>query len=381
MSNKEDFIEKLYPAAVAVSKKTGMSKELILAQAAQETGWGEHVLDGTNNIFNVKAGGGWAGPTKTFHVWEIENGKKVWKDQDFRVYGSVEEALQDRVKFLLENPRYAKAGLFDDGTRGDFTKEAAALQKAGCATDPNYSRQLQAVYTGPTMQRAILHAQQHSEVAPAVHPNGLSPSLHAGLIIKGDRGAETLALQLHLAQLGYTDAHGHALKPDADFGPNTRFAVEAFQRDHHLTMDGKVGAHTQEALSGAISARRQPRLDSAEHPGNAIYLEAQRAVYELDRRMGRMPDRQSDQLAGALAVPAQKVHLQHISEVVLSENGSRAFAVQSDALRKFAHVETAQAVSTTLLQSSQAWSQQAPEQVGPPAPNQAHAHIESPIAL
>lgn len=44
MNDKEQFIADLYPAAAKVSQETGMSKELILAQAALETGWGEKVL-------------------------------------------------------------------------------------------------------------------------------------------------------------------------------------------------------------------------------------------------------------------------------------------------------------------------------------------------
>lgn len=136
LNGKEKFIADLYPAATTISQETGMSRELILAQAAQETGWGKHVLPGTNNIFNVKASAGWVGPTKTFNVWEIENGKKVWKDQDFRVYGSVEEALRDRVKFLEENHRYANAGLFDEGTKGNLEKEATALQKSRLCDRP-----------------------------------------------------------------------------------------------------------------------------------------------------------------------------------------------------------------------------------------------------
>jgi hypothetical protein len=134
MSDQEKFIADLYPAAAKVSQETGMSKELILAQASEETGWGQHVLPGTNNIFNIKASPDWHGPTKTFNVWEIEGGKKVWKDQEFRVYGSAEEALRDRVKFLEGNPRYAKAGLFDEGTKGHQRRSshaAAEPEQAG----------------------------------------------------------------------------------------------------------------------------------------------------------------------------------------------------------------------------------------------------------
>ncbi len=166
MNDKERFIADLYPAAKKVSQATGMSWELILAQAAQETGWGQRQLPSTNNIFNIKSAGGWDGPSKTFNVWEIENGKKVWKEQNFRVYSSYDEALLDRVKFLKENPRYVQAGLFNDGILGSIEKEAAALQKAGYATDPHYAQSLVSVFNGRTMQNALklAQAQQASEM-------------------------------------------------------------------------------------------------------------------------------------------------------------------------------------------------------------------------
>ena len=159
MNDKQQFIAELYPAAKKVAQETGMSWELILAQAAQETGWGQRQLQGTNNLFNIKAHGDWDGPVKTFNVWEIEGGKKVWRDEPFRVYDSYEEALRDRVKFLQENSRYAKAGLFEEGTKGNLEREAAALQKAGYATDPHYAESLRTVFNGPTMQGALRQAQ------------------------------------------------------------------------------------------------------------------------------------------------------------------------------------------------------------------------------
>ncbi len=112
MDVREEFIAKLYPAARKVAEETGMSWELILAQAAQETGWGQRVLPGTNNIFNIKTSAGWNGESKIFNVWEEADDKAIWIDQSFRVYESVEDSLKDRIKFLRENPRYAKAGLF-----------------------------------------------------------------------------------------------------------------------------------------------------------------------------------------------------------------------------------------------------------------------------
>ena len=102
--------------------------ELILAQAAQETGWGES-SPGTNNLFNIKSRQELVWPQKTFAVWEIVSGKKVWIDADFRVYANVQDALRDRVVFPKQNSRYVKAGLFDKGTLGSLEDEAQALKR------------------------------------------------------------------------------------------------------------------------------------------------------------------------------------------------------------------------------------------------------------
>lgn len=175
---QEQFIIDLYPSARQVSTQTGMSWELILAQAAQETGWGKKVLAGTNNIFNVKALGDWKGLSKTFKVWEVVDGKKVWQDQPFRVYGSYQEALNDRVAFLRDNPRYRAAGLFDDKTKGDLRKEAAALQKGHYATDPHYADAMVKVFDGRTMQRALKEAQAKEAAASAATAPAPQPSPH-----------------------------------------------------------------------------------------------------------------------------------------------------------------------------------------------------------
>jgi uncharacterized protein (TIGR02594 family) len=157
---KIEFIKSLYCDAKSTSRETGMSWELILAQAAQETGWGEKVLANTHNIFNIKASSGWNGQSKIFRVWEIVEGKKIWVDAPFRVYPDYGSALRDRVDFLKQNPRYTKAGLFEPGTLGTLKGEATALQKAGYATDPEYADNLEAVFKGRTMQAAIKAAEE-----------------------------------------------------------------------------------------------------------------------------------------------------------------------------------------------------------------------------
>jgi peptidoglycan hydrolase-like protein with peptidoglycan-binding domain len=50
---------------------------------------------------------------------------------------------------------------------------------------------------------------------------------------------------------GYTDIHGHALTVDGHYGKRTREAVEAFQRDQNLAVDGIAGPDTWAALREA----------------------------------------------------------------------------------------------------------------------------------
>ncbi|WP_080433338.1 TIGR02594 family protein [Burkholderia ubonensis] len=156
-----EFIKNLYCPARQLADETGCSWKLILAQAAQETGWGERVLQGTNNVFNIKADSSWHGESRTFTVEEQrEDGSKYWVTAPFRVYPSVLESLRDRQKFLASNPRYAAAGLYNDGVKGNLEAEARALQSAGYATDKKYAKNIIEVAGGPSMKRAIERAQK-----------------------------------------------------------------------------------------------------------------------------------------------------------------------------------------------------------------------------
>jgi len=73
--------------------------------------------------------------------------------------------------------------------------------------------------------------------------------------------------------------------------------------------------------------------------------------------MGRISDRQSDQLAASLVVAAKHKGMTSIDAVVISEDGSHAFAVQGrpdSPLRQIAIVPTAEAVNTPIDKSSAA---------------------------
>jgi lysozyme len=70
-------------------------------------------------------------------------------------------------------------------------------------------------------------------------------------------------IQTKLKALGY-----YTGKIDGDFGPKSEAAVKAFQKDHGLVIDGKVGPITTKALQGAQSDPAAPA-----EPGGRMTLD------------------------------------------------------------------------------------------------------------
>lgn len=114
--------------------------------------------------------------------------------------------------------------------------------------------------------------------------------------------------------------------------------------------DGRQAGSTTEPGKPAIG------IDHPAHAGNSLFLGAQAGVHALDRAHNRVPDLQSDQLAGALAAQANREGLQSISHVVLSDDRARVFAVDTADLnaphRRHAHVEVAQGMAQPLAVST-----------------------------
>ncbi len=139
------FVSRLSIPAQVASKESGISHQLIVAQAALESGWGQREIptaDGKQsfNLFGIKAGSNWSGPTTDITTTEYTHGVAKKVQASFRVYGSYVEAIADYVKLLTNNPRYARVT-----AAGTPEQAAHALQAAGYATDPNYADKLVSV--------------------------------------------------------------------------------------------------------------------------------------------------------------------------------------------------------------------------------------------
>lgn len=193
---------------------------------------------------------------------------------------------------------------------------------------------------------------------------------HAGTLREHDHSAKVGELQAGLAALGYRGANGKAITPDNDFGGNTKAALQSFQRAHGLDDDGIAGAKTLEAMR---AAQKNPSLVDPAHPGHGMYEQAMKGVTALDAQHNRASDQQSHNFGGALANAAHAQGLTRIDHVVLSDDGSRAYAIQGDLnspFKQIAQVDTAQAVKQPMEQSGANWQAQTQAQPQVPAQDQ-----------
>jgi flagellar protein FlgJ len=136
----KDFVTALIEPAQKVQKTLGVPFEVVIAQAALETGWGQKMIkdqDGgsSNNLFNIKADSRWAGDKITKDTLEFEQGAMIKKSEPFRTYQSLTDSVDDYINFLSTSERYQDA-LQDSGNVEHFLQ---GLQKAGYATDPQYA--------------------------------------------------------------------------------------------------------------------------------------------------------------------------------------------------------------------------------------------------
>src|SRR5690606_34592634 len=162
----EEFVARFLPEARTAAEKLGVEPELLLAQAALETGWGaalpRHANGAsTHNLFGIKAGGAWRGDSAAH--WTVENlgGVAERRREEFRAYGTSADSFADYVQLISQSPRYAAAL----ENAHDAERYARALHDAGYATDPDYAEKWLAIYRGERLRSAV-DGLKHSEPEP-----------------------------------------------------------------------------------------------------------------------------------------------------------------------------------------------------------------------
>lgn len=146
--NKQAFINEVgqvVEQAVQRQASTYDTKAL-LAIAALETGWGQHVIENangqsSNNLFNIKANAHWQGETVSAQTTEYINHHAITLQDEFRQYANLTESVNDFMA-LMQQSRYAKATAV--ANEGEAFLQAIA--DAGYATDPQYANKLTRIY-------------------------------------------------------------------------------------------------------------------------------------------------------------------------------------------------------------------------------------------
>lgn len=131
--------QEMIQGAINTQTKYGVPASVTLAQILVESG-GSYAggLSGLaynyKNLFGIKAGSSWTGKTVNLSTGETFNGQNVTIQDDFRVYDSFEDSIEDHGK-LLASSYYTK--YTSKATNAD--EYAKAIHEAGYATDPSYS--------------------------------------------------------------------------------------------------------------------------------------------------------------------------------------------------------------------------------------------------
>ena len=163
---QQAFISQVAPGAIAMQSRYGIPAAVTIAQAIDESGWGQSALAiRDHNLFGIK-GTGPAG-TDLLPTQEYQNGQYVSVTAPFRVYHNVAESIADHGKLLATCSSYQHA-MADRHLPDAFAADLTGVY----ATDPNYGSNLIAI-----MRLYNLYQFSAPASAPTQHaPAGAAPS-------------------------------------------------------------------------------------------------------------------------------------------------------------------------------------------------------------
>tara|TARA_R110000824_G_scaffold27582_1_gene93586 strand:+ start:935 stop:1549 length:615 start_codon:yes stop_codon:yes gene_type:complete len=154
---RKGFVKKYGSDIAKAVKGTGILAGTLVAQAIVESqgkvASGSYRVGAStlsqeaNNYFGIKCYGGWKGKTYNIDTGEQkpDGSRYVDKNACFRKYDSVKDSMKDYLKFLKENPRYEKAGVFKAKS---VKEQAEVLKRGGYATSVKYADTINKVYLG-----------------------------------------------------------------------------------------------------------------------------------------------------------------------------------------------------------------------------------------
>jgi flagellum-specific peptidoglycan hydrolase FlgJ len=133
------FISEVAPGAVAAQRRYGIPAAVTIAQAIDESGWGQSRLaTADHNLFGIKG----TGPAGTVELptEEYEDGSWVATTASFRVYHNVAESIADHSRLLATGESYQQA-MTNRQVPDAFANDLSGVY----ATDPKYGSSLIAI--------------------------------------------------------------------------------------------------------------------------------------------------------------------------------------------------------------------------------------------
>ena len=120
----DDFFAWLAPVAVPICKKYGIYPSVCLAQGAIESAWGDAII-GSYNLFGRKAVDG--DDAMNCNTQEEVDGQMVDTDADFKLYPSLEAAIEDYCILVTEDSKYSCAYIFAGKDRNAYIDNLARI--------------------------------------------------------------------------------------------------------------------------------------------------------------------------------------------------------------------------------------------------------------
>ena len=206
-SSQQAFISLVAPGALAAQSRYGVPAAVTIAQAIDESGWGQSALAiRDNNLFGIK-GAGPAG-SDMLPTQEFENGQWVTVNAGFRVYHNVAESIADHGELLATGPSYQRA-MADRNLPDAFATDLTGIY----ATDPQYGSNLIAImrlynlYRYDATTPAATPAPVQGTTSPGVT---VSPGLAASAGVTVSPGAAIPGvLDAYTTGMGQTAPPGH----------------------------------------------------------------------------------------------------------------------------------------------------------------------------
>jgi flagellum-specific peptidoglycan hydrolase FlgJ len=180
-SAQQAFIGAVAPAAVAAQRRYGVPASVTIAQAIDESGWGQSSLAvNEHNLFGIKG----TGPAGSYQqlTQEYENGQLITAMSSFRVYGSAAQSVDDHGKLLATSGYYRRAM----AVRGNPNSFAASLTGV-YATDPEYGAKLVRLMQQYDLYRydSIASDAARSTAAPQSNRSGTPPAANTRQPVSG----------------------------------------------------------------------------------------------------------------------------------------------------------------------------------------------------